>query len=287
MSSLIPMDDRLPLRCCIPSPAYFSSAPFTETPTFVYYVFSSIGLATAEASSLLRKNFRTRYPHMPGCGRYEQSKEFLDDQRFLQAGLATIYAVTGFHERLSDEAILAAHADLDAVLEFMRDDFVESWGPRFSRKAAARRAKALAREAREVARDAQRAAEEAEASGVLLGQATWGNGGGWGPTATGWGGEPSAWWTGGDWDGSGGNGWLLGNDNPRQRKPPRRFSHPWPPLRLVCQAPTFFKTFERLHQAHTCVFCRLSAELHRTEHIRLQEECHELRRLRRLAARIL
>jgi hypothetical protein len=174
------------------------------------------------------------------------------------------------------------------VLEFMRDDFVESWGPRFSRKAAARRAKALAREAREAARDAQRATEEvAEASGVLLGQAMWGNGGGWGPTATGWGGEPSAWWTGGDWDGSGGDGWLLGNDNPRRRKPPRRFSHPWPPLRLVHRAPTFFKTFERLYQAHTRVFHRLLAELRCTEHIRLWEERHELQRLRRLGAGIL
>jgi hypothetical protein len=183
------------------------------------------------------------------------------------------------------------------VLEFMRDDFVESWGPRFSRKAAARRAKALARQQRaeawEAAREAQHAAEEAaEASGVPLGQATWGNGGwgnggGWGATATGWGGEPSAWWTGGDWDGSGGDGWLLGNDNPRRRKPPRRFSHPWPPLRLVHRAPTFFKTFERLYQAHTRVFHRLLAELRCTEHIRLREERHELQRLRRLGAGIL
>ncbi|KAJ7884016.1 hypothetical protein B0H13DRAFT_1890153 [Mycena leptocephala] len=196
MSSVIPMDDRLPLRCRIIPPAYFRPTPFTETPAFVYYVFSSIGLAAAEESGLLRQNFRTKYPHARGCGRYEKTKQFLDDRRFLEAGLATIYAVAGIREHINDEAILAACADLDAVLEFMRDEFVESWGPHFSRKAARRRAKALARQqraaAREAAHEAQRAAEEAaEASGVPLGPAAWGNGGGWGDDTTGWGGEPT------------------------------------------------------------------------------------------------
>lgn len=181
-----------------------------------------------------------------------------------------------------------------AVLEFISDDFIESWGPHFSCKAASRRAKALARqqraEAREAAREARRAAEDAaEASGVPLGPATWDNGGGWGASATGWGGEPSPspWWTGGDWDGNGGDGRLLGNDNHRRRKPPRRFSHPWPRLHLVRRAPTFFKTVERLNRAYSRAFRRLSAELHRMERIRLREERHELRRLRCLGPDLL
>ncbi|KAJ7810078.1 hypothetical protein B0H14DRAFT_2607589 [Mycena olivaceomarginata] len=105
----------------------------------------------------------------------------------------------------------AAHVDVDAALELMNDDFVNSWGPRFSLHGRVRRARRLARHAEaqmHVAQEALAAAAAATATMPVTGDndsttndnsGGWGSGSSWGDDNgdSGWGSKSG--WAGTSW----------------------------------------------------------------------------------------
>ncbi|KAJ7932995.1 hypothetical protein B0H13DRAFT_2307267 [Mycena leptocephala] len=137
-----------------------------------------------------------------------------------------VYACILRRQQIQDRAILAARADIDAILEFLKDDFVAAWGHQVSPRNQIRRARAKARARRdafeEAGRRAREAAEAREAANLPPWPAPgWGEGGGWGDAGT-WGDNEvgdgassgsSVWdngWNG--WDtNNGGAGWNLGS----------------------------------------------------------------------------
>jgi hypothetical protein len=96
-------------------------------------------------------------------------------------------------QQIQDRAILAARADIDAILEFLEDNFVAAWGHQVSARNQIRRARAKARARRDAFEEARRLAREAaearEAANLPPWPApAWGEGGGWGGIGT-WGGN--------------------------------------------------------------------------------------------------
>jgi hypothetical protein len=128
-------------------------------------------------------------------------------------------------QQIQDRAILAARADIDAILELLTDDFVGAWGYQVSARNQIRRARAKARARRDAFEEAGRLAREAaeareEADLPPWPAPGWGEGGGWGDAST-WGGNEvgdgdsgssSSMWDNG-WNGweDTNNGWNLGS----------------------------------------------------------------------------
>ncbi|KAJ7873228.1 hypothetical protein B0H13DRAFT_2349139 [Mycena leptocephala] len=153
----------------------------------LFYPDYLVRLAAFEEAGLLRRRFRQKYPY-EAPERTQLPPQFIQDNARLEGQLACIYAVAGFRERLIDNAILAARADVDAAIEFLADDFIKAWGPASPLNPAARRAKALADEA------AARQQQHIRESSLIWDEEH--NGGGAaavGDTGTGWG--------TGDWSG--------------------------------------------------------------------------------------
>ncbi|KAJ7933053.1 hypothetical protein B0H13DRAFT_2307329 [Mycena leptocephala] len=179
----------------------------------------------AQDSRLLRQQFERRYP-TASSERTVETIQFLHDCARHEARLACIYACILRRQQIQDRAILAARADIDAILEFLKDDFVAAWGHQVSPRNQIRRARAKARARRdafeEAGRRAREAAEAREAANLPPWPAPgWGEGGGWGDAGT-WGDNEvgdgassgsSVWdngWNG--WDtNNGGAGWNLGS----------------------------------------------------------------------------
>ncbi|KAJ7363884.1 hypothetical protein DFH08DRAFT_798347 [Mycena albidolilacea] len=91
---------------------------------------------------------------MEGCAWYGQftKKHPQGDESsavFRADRASCLWAVAAIRKRIQDAAFYAARADIDAALELMRDDFVQSWGPKFSARRRAKRARRLARRAQE------------------------------------------------------------------------------------------------------------------------------------------
>ncbi|KAJ7873671.1 hypothetical protein B0H13DRAFT_2348907 [Mycena leptocephala] len=254
----------------------------------LFYPDYLVRLAAFEEAGLLRRRFRQKYPY-EAPERTQLPPQFIQDNARLEGQLACIYAVAGFRERLIDNAILAARADVDAAIEFLADDFIKAWGPRKSAKSAARRAKALADEA------AARQQQHIRESSLIWDEEHngWGSGGGWGDTGTGWGtGDWSGGATGwGSWatnTGAGSNAWNPpATDPPALLKPRRRFPRAWGKVRLTQQPPTFLSEFEHGFRVALGVLRGMQRERFRRLHeVRCQQppdERRELHRLRRLS----
>ncbi|KAJ7740334.1 hypothetical protein B0H16DRAFT_1729031 [Mycena metata] len=209
-----------------------------------YYIFSPFGWPAHNESFRLRAEFSRTHSALQ---RDEEAPQFVADLARLRARLASLYAIVGIQDLIRDRAILAARADIDAVLELMTDDFVGAWGPYFSARAARNRRRRLALEAqRRREEDAQRRREEEQAQalaafhalvaqsggtitvgdlpdipiselGLLDDDGGWGTGGGsggwgnggWGNgDGGGWGNGGGSAWDNGGWAASASNGWA-------------------------------------------------------------------------------
>ncbi|KAJ7834669.1 hypothetical protein B0H13DRAFT_2369753 [Mycena leptocephala] len=168
----------------------FSALTFSMSSICPFSFLSPIGYQAMKEWHAVRDSFRSR-ANTPECS--PPTPQSLQDIKLVQAQMAAVYAVALIRERISDREFQAARANIDAVLELMTDGFVNAWGPRFSRRGRARRARALAHQA---ALDFE-AAQGAAMAAVLLQPVAvdnpggWGTGGGWGDVGT-WGAAPSA-----------------------------------------------------------------------------------------------
>ncbi|KAJ7024805.1 hypothetical protein C8F04DRAFT_1269942 [Mycena alexandri] len=132
---------------CRPIPSALAP-PTTFTEEFLppYFYFSLIGFTAFHESLDLCVAFRDKYPRSQR--REDQvTAVFLQDRAHLVASLACVYAIAGFRDRIHENALKAARADVDAMLELMTDDFVGAWGPSRVPGACTRRRQALIRAA--------------------------------------------------------------------------------------------------------------------------------------------
>ncbi|KAJ7661211.1 hypothetical protein B0H14DRAFT_3540257 [Mycena olivaceomarginata] len=111
---------------------------------FRFCWFSEIGSDASMESYARYGQFAKKHPQGD-----ESSAVFRADRARMYAVSACVWAVAAIRERIQDAAFYAARADIDAALELMRDDFVQSWGPKFSLRRRAKRARRLARRAEE------------------------------------------------------------------------------------------------------------------------------------------
>ncbi|KAJ7023314.1 hypothetical protein C8F04DRAFT_1193564 [Mycena alexandri] len=220
---------------CRPTPLVppFFTRPttFTEDSHPAYFFFSSIGYAAFHESGNLCAAFRRKYP-LALRSQLTHTPEFESDRARHLGSLAAIYAVAGIRDLIVENALKAARADVDAVLELMTEAFVGAWGPSVSRAHRFRREQAVLREGRRRQREAFYAARAAAVAPSLspqpldppaqwdpvpdgwgTGNVGWGSGSGWGsPTATNHG-----WATGGSQNGW---GWGWGQDHRRRQPAP-------------------------------------------------------------------
>ncbi|KAJ7017497.1 hypothetical protein C8F04DRAFT_1279270 [Mycena alexandri] len=226
-----------------PHPHLPPSAFWPRYPTFLlpvigesatlYDASTALGYSSTAESNLLIAAFQRCYP-----------------------SFACLYAATTRIQAISDHAILAARADVDAALELMTDDFVRAWGPSSDPVYAVRAAAAAAPP--EPAPQPVAVATPAWSSWTngLGWTATdhgsdnggsWDDGVGWGPaTASG-----ASW---GDGDGWGqGTGWRRRRPKPRVYPLTSGHRHmrrkaPWRKLWLVRRAPTLLQLQEYLYR---------------------------------------
>ncbi|KAJ7794947.1 hypothetical protein B0H14DRAFT_3496549 [Mycena olivaceomarginata] len=113
----------------------------------VFCWFSPIGHDAQQEYDRYQNTFLCQFPHR-SPKRLQQTTHFVTETTLLQGRLAAVFAVAVIRDFINDRDILAARADIKAIIELMNDTFVNAWGPWFSGHTRARQAHALAHQGR-------------------------------------------------------------------------------------------------------------------------------------------
>ncbi|KAJ7658403.1 hypothetical protein B0H14DRAFT_3540579 [Mycena olivaceomarginata] len=139
---------RMPNRALWSSPMHGRHRLCTPRPSIRRTAFMfSAGHDAQQEYDRYRNTFLRQFPHR-SPERLQQTTHFVTETTLLQGRLAAVFAVAVIRDFINDRDILAARADIEAVIELINDTFVNAWGPSFSGRARARRARALAHQGR-------------------------------------------------------------------------------------------------------------------------------------------